>query len=115
MIESAVSKLVGRASVRRHHEQLMVRLLEIAFLVGPINHPANRFGSLGPLGAFGFGRHLDEWLGFIRHRHSEGYPAAIWRPFHAAWRLRTMGDLRNLARVHPAHVDLGCAIAGRGI
>ena len=67
VIESPVGELVGRASVRWHDKKLLVRLFQIAFLVGPINHPTNRFWWLGPFGALGLSRHLSEWLCFIRH------------------------------------------------
>ena len=97
MLERAVSQLSGRASVCRNDEQLFVSLLQVAILVGPINHPANRFGRFGPFGALGFGRHLDERLCIIRHGHGKGEPTAIGRPFHTAGGFGTAGDFCDLA------------------
>ena len=113
--ELAVRDLARRASrCRVECEGVRVALLDRAFAVpGPGQTVHNR-RALRPLGA---ARPLRELHGqdrvLVGHEHREGELLAVGRPREAGGGLLDVRQLRQLARRHPQHVNLGRAVTVR--
>ncbi len=111
MIVVAAGDLLGRATGGRHNEDVSVAGLKNALAVGRPAQLRNHDGRVGPLRAGRFFGQMNGPVRFRKHSRRIANPPAVGRPFDPGRRLFQIRDLRVLAAVQPAHVNLVLAAA----
>ena len=113
VVERTAGELARRAALGGQHEEVPVSILQIALAVGAVQEALDDTRRLRPGRALRLGGRRGEGLGVRAHVHQEGEPAPVGRPGDCLGRRRQVGEPRDLARVHPAHVELRARVVPR--